>query len=307
MSEPQELYLKYRPQKFGELVGQAPAVEALTSLGRAGKIPHVLMLTGPSGCGKTTAGRITARALGCHARDFVELNAANTRGIDTVRSIQGQAGMCPMAGAVRVWIIDEAHQLTADAQDAFLKLLEDTPPHVYFILCTTNPGKVKRTITTRSTVVKFQEVSAPDAKALIERVAAAESITLTPAVAARIVELGGGSPRQLLVLLNQIQALTDETAQLTTLQDPVAERDSIEICRALMGKTTWPKMVEILNAVTADPEDIRRLVLGYATSTLLKSGKELAAVIIEEFKFDWYNCGKAGLVLACFNVIRGGK
>src|SRR5690606_3369465 len=110
-----------------------------------GDIPHAMLFTGPSGCGKTTLARILRVKLRCSDNDFQEINAADFRGIDSIRSMRQQVGAAPLGGDSRIWLIDEAHSMTADAQNAFLKLLEDTPRHVYFFLATTDPQKLKKT------------------------------------------------------------------------------------------------------------------------------------------------------------------
>ena len=140
-SEATELYRKYRPTSFKQVVGQEEAIRTLTELGKRKAIPHAILFTGPSGVGKTTLARILQRKLKCVGNDFVEMNAANDRGVGIIRSIQNKVGLAPMLGSCRIWLMDEAHQLTSDAQSAFLKLLEDTPSHVYFMLATTDPQK----------------------------------------------------------------------------------------------------------------------------------------------------------------------
>src|SRR5437773_2031788 len=128
-----ELYKKHRPRKFADVVGQPRAVAALESMVAAGEVPHSVLFAGPSGTGKTTLARILARELGC-GKNFKEINAAESRGIDSIREVQSVMGLAPMGGKCRVWLWDEAHRLTPDSQSALLKTLEDTPSHVYFML-----------------------------------------------------------------------------------------------------------------------------------------------------------------------------
>src|SRR5688572_25883760 len=137
-----ELYKKFRPKTLKGVVGQEGAVSSLQSMIDKGRLPHTILFSGPSGCGKTTIARILKGILECSDLDFFEINCADFKGIDMVRDIRRYVGIPPLHGKSRVWLIDEAHQLTKDAQNAFLKLLEDTPKHAYFMLATTDPQKL---------------------------------------------------------------------------------------------------------------------------------------------------------------------
>jgi len=140
-----ELYRKYRPTKFSQVLGQREAIATLANMGKRRAVPHCLLFTGPSGVGKTTLIRILREKLGCKEHDYVEINAAEARGIDTIRDIQRRLTLSPLSGRCRVWAIDECHRLTTDAQSALLKILEDTPPTAYFMLATTEPNKLLTT------------------------------------------------------------------------------------------------------------------------------------------------------------------
>jgi DNA polymerase-3 subunit gamma/tau len=164
-----EFHLSQRPTTFGEVVGQPRAVAQLTQMGRDDRRPHLLLFVGPSGCGKTTLARIVRRKLRCGEADFMEVNAANNRGIDMVRDIEQRIGLAPIDGDCRVWLIDEAHALTPDAQGAFLKILEEPPSHVYFMLATTDPQKLKPTIRTRATEIVVYPVPPDDLAGLCLR------------------------------------------------------------------------------------------------------------------------------------------
>ena len=154
-----ELYKKYRPKNFKRIVGQPTITEQLTSMTRSNQFPHSSLFSGPSGCGKTTLARIMRNKLDCGDQDFQEVNCADFRGIDMVRDIRNRMNLAPIGGECRVWLIDEAHQLSSQAQNAFLKILEDTPSHVYFMLATTDPQKLIPTIRTRCAEFKVSSLN----------------------------------------------------------------------------------------------------------------------------------------------------
>ena len=296
-----ELYKKHRPKKFKDVIGQTPALKSLSSMIEKGNTPHAIMLTGPSGCGKTTLARIIANKLECNKHDTKEINSANFRGIDTVREIQSQVGLAPIHGKCRVWIIDEVHKITNDAQNAILKLLEDTPSHVYFFLCTTEPQKLLKTIHTRCSEVAVKSLNDGDVKKLLSNVLAKEEKKLPKKVIEKIIDNSEGSPRKALVFLHQIIDIEDEDDMLETIQPPSLKVDSIAIARALLklscsGK--WAEMVAVLKACDLkQAESIRRLVLAYTQSVMLSGNKGLADkgfVILNAFREHFYDCGSAG-------------
>lgn len=300
-----ELFKKYRPKRFSDLVGQNDAVRMLTEMGRKGSIPHTLLLTGESGCGKTTIARILREKLKCGDKDFQELNAADDRGIDIIREIRQHSGLAPMTGACRIWLIDEVHQLTPQAQESFLKLLEDTPKHVYFFLATTDPGKLKKTIITRCTEIKVSPLKPSDAKKLLTTVSEAEGKAVEPDVMEKIVELAEGSARKLLVLLHQIIDLTSEEEKLTALQKADVKQAAVAIAKALMNpRTKWPEIAAIIKSVEEEPETIRRIVLGYVGAVALNKPNPIREVqILEAFLEPYYNSNKAGLIQSCAVVV----
>ncbi len=310
----QELYKKYRPKSLSELAGQDEVVKMLTDLGKRKAIPHCLLMTGPSGVGKTTTARILRHRLGCSDHDFCEVNAAKERGIDMVRDISRRMGLAPIGGKSRVWLIDEAASLSSDAQSAFLKMLEDTPSHVYFMLATTHPQKLKPTIRSRSTEIKLKPLNAKDMLRLIVGILELEKVDhISASVLEKLTDVADGSPRKALVLLHSIIGLGNEEEQLAVIERGDSSRDAIEIARALIGTSTrWPTMAKILKGIEGleeQSEGIRRLVLAYCSSVLLggRGASARAADVIEAFRDDFFNTGKAGLILACFEIIEGSK
>jgi len=302
------LYLKHRPTTFKAVVGQPDAVKTLAAMAKKRVFPHALAFFGDSGCGKTTMARITATKLKCGKADFTEVNAAESRGIDMVRQIQKRMGLSPIAGPVRVWLIDECHQLTAEAQGAFLKLLEDTPKHVYFMLCTTDPQKLKTTIKTRCTKIVVKPVKSRDMTILVERVAKVEGITLNEEVTEKIVECAEGSCRQALVSLNAIMGMDDPEEMLDAVSSADVEADAFDLAKMLMNaKCQWNTVAKKLKELDEhDPEGIRRMVMGFARGCLLGKGNhERAYNVLASFENNFFDSGKAGLARACYEVVKG--
>lgn len=303
-----DLYRQYRPTTFKAVVGQGEAIAVLQKIAKDEKNrPHAILFSGPSGCGKTTLARILCAKIGCHANDLIEMDSASFRGIDSMREIRGRVGLSPTNGKVRVWLLDELHQMTRDAQNAFLKLLEEPPRHVFFFLATTDPGKLLPTIRTRCTEIKLQRILASDLVTAVKRIEAKEGKELSEDVRDKLVEVADGSARKAIVLLNQIIDLEDEEEQMAVLSSPDAEKQAIDIARALLKPhTKWPEVAGLLKECKEEAEDIRRLILGYATSVLLGGGKLAgrAFFLIEAFRDNFYDSGRAGLAAACYEVFQ---
>ncbi len=305
-----ELYKKHRPMTFAEVAGQPMAVDTLTGMIARRDVPHAFLFTGPSGCGKTTLARIMAKNIGCVGFDLQELNCAQIRGIDAIREIDDAAHSNPMYGRCRVWIIDEAHQLTKDAQSGSLKLLEDPPKTAYFFLCTNEPKKLLETIRTRCTEVTVVSLSLETLISIVEETALKESIELEANVNIAIAKTAEGSARKALVLLEQIRDMKTTDERLASIGcGTQKDTDAIEIARALMQKKPWKDVAEILRRVPdvkKDPEGLRHLVLGYAGAVILNGKVDPRAIaMIDEFGRGFYDSKWAGFVAACYAVTNG--
>ena len=182
-----ELYKKHRPKSFDDIIGQDNAIKVLKTKFKKKSIPHAILLKGPSGVGKTTIGRIIKKELGCKGTDFQEINGADKGGVDDMRSIRRSMSKAPMKSKCRLWLIDEAHKITSAAQDMMLKMLEDTPGHVYFILATTDPQKLKKTIRTRCTEIAVKNLDTKDMTNLILSIYAKEKAKKYKNVVSKIV------------------------------------------------------------------------------------------------------------------------
>ena len=302
-----ELYRKHRPKSLDGVVGQSSVVAMVKSKLDSEAFPHASLWSGPSGCGKTTLARIVAKRLGCKGLDFDEIDFASMRGIDTVRSIQSRMMLSPINGECKVFLIDEAHKATGDAQSGLLKMLEDCPDHVYFMLATTDPQKLLKTIRTRCMEFGVKSLSPADMKLVLSKVAEKEKVTLSDDVVEGIIEAAEGSARKALVILDSIASLPEDERKASIQAVKDARDVGIHICRKLLdARTKWDELRGLLSEATEEPETLRRMILSYATSVLLGGGKlaDRAYFIILAFEGHFYDSGKAGLVRSCYEVFQ---
>jgi len=301
------LYLKYRPTELAEVKGNTIVVKSLEGmLGDPATCPHSFLLYGPTGCGKTTLGRIIADMLGCKGNDYHEVDSADFRGIDTVREIRKNAGFLPMEGDVRVWMIDECHKMTNDAQNALLKILEDTPEHVYFILCTTDPQKLLPTVKGRCTQFQLLPLNEAQMLGLLRRIAKAEGQTLEQEVFDQIIKSSNGLPRNAIQNLEQVLNVDAEKQMEIAKKAEMTENLSIDLCRALIKRASWKEVAGILTGLKdQEPESIRRSVLGYCQAILLNGKDEaLCGLIMEMFLDNTYDSGFPQLTFACYTITK---
>jgi len=300
-----ELYKKHRPTMLSEIIGQETAVKVLKSAFTNNQVPHAILFTGPSGCGKTTLARIVKTELKCSKHDFIE---DAPRKVEDVRLIKARINQAPMRGKYRIWLIDECHKLTSDAQDEFLKMLEDTPSHVYFLLTTTDPQKIKTTVKNRCTHIVVNALRDKDLSELIKTISREEKIKITDSVIEKIIDNSDGSARKALVFLDAIINLKSERDMLNAIVTATAEQQAFAIVQALLYKpnTTWQQMTKILKETEGEePEQIRWLVLSCCKTELLKAGRlsGRAYLIIEAFRDNFYDSKIAGLAAACYEII----
>lgn len=303
MSE--ELYRRCRPTKLTEIVGQEEAVGILLKAFRDGQTPHALLLCGPSGSGKTTAARCLKGMLDVSDTDFREMNCADVRGIDNVRDMISEVSMMPFGGSARMWVIDEGHKLTNDAQNALLKLLEDTPRHAYFVLCTTEPEKLIATVRSRCAKVEFKAIADQDMHRILCNALDESKLATVPGLCDAIVLSAEGNAREAINLLENALRLETKERMLEYVGATSAKSAPIELCRLLAKGATWPAVAACVKSLTEDPEKVRRVVLGYFSAVLL-GGKQpdfMVAKVIKHFSENYYDTGKAGLVFSCFNAI----
>ncbi|WP_209436062.1 DNA polymerase III subunit gamma and tau, partial [Microbacterium oleivorans] len=229
------LYRRYRPETFGEMIGQGQVTEPLMTALRSDRVGHAYLFSGPRGCGKTTSARILARCLNCAqgptdtpcgtcdscvelsrggggSLDVVEIDAASHNGVDDARDLRERAVFAPARDRFKIFILDEAHMVTAQGFNALLKLVEEPPAHVKFIFATTEPEKVIGTIRSRTHHYPFRLVAPAAMLEYVEQLCATEGVTVEPGVLPLVVRAGGGSPRDTLSLLDQLIAGSEDGA-----------------------------------------------------------------------------------------------
>ena len=301
MSEP--LHILYRPRTLDEVAGNTGAVAAVQGMLERDlrDIPHSWLFSGPSGCGKTTLARIVAKQLGCSDMDFYEFNSSSMRGIDTIRDIEQKCKLAPMAGNVKVYLLDEIHMLTPAAQEASLKILEDAPNNVFFFLATTNPEKLKKAMRTRCTDIVVKSLNSRETLSLLKGIVEEEEKNVDSDVLKKIAVSCDGSPREAVKMLDMVIDVKDKDSALDVIENThTSEASAIELCRALLKKEQWKNIAKIINSMEAEPEQVRRAVLTYFSKVLLGNGEIRIAEILEQFEDNYFDSGKAGLILSCF-------
>lgn len=294
------LALEHRPSTLDELVGNKDIKDSLESIfSRKADFPHAYLFHGPTGCGKTTLARIIAKMLKCDAPE--EYNMSNLRGIDAVRTITENSVYMPMTGNSRVYIMDEVHRQTKDAQNALLKPLEDAPEHVFYILCTTDPHQLIDAIRGRCHTYQVKPLKSSEMMELLKGVLKKEKIEDYPeTILKEIIHLSEGLPRNALVMLDAVIDIEDEESAVKALSTvTLSDADTKELCQALMSKEPWDIVRKNLKAIITEiePEKVRQAILGYLTAVLLNSKQnDRVSAMIDVFSEPNFYNAKAGIV-----------
>lgn len=294
MSDQIALYRKYRPRSFGDVRGQAHIVSVLEGALQKGQIPHALLFCGSRGTGKTTLARLFAESLGTQSVDCYEIDAASNRGIDDVRELREAVHTVPYASRYKVYIIDEVHMLTKEAFNALLKTLEEPPPHVVFILATTEEEKLLDTIRSRCQIFHFHAPARQMLAETVRDVAQAEGVTVSWPVADLVALAADGSFRDALSIAQKVM-LTIDGAEITDT-DVVAPligapqtRTVAELLAALARGET-KRGVDALTAARqegADPNVLLRVLLERVRVViLLRNAPESASPFLQGLQTD---------------------
>jgi DNA polymerase-3 subunit gamma/tau len=277
------LYRKYRPQDFDEVVGQEAVVRTLRNAVESGQVRQAYLFAGPRGTGKTSLARILAKALNCqlgptptpdktcHAcvaiangtsLDVVEMDAASQRGIDDIREIRERVVLQPVEGRHKVYILDEAHQLTDAAFNALLKLIEEPPPHLVFVFCTTELGKMLPTVRSRCQTFVLSRPRLPDLVRVLRRVADGEGIEAPDAALSLIARGARGSYRDGVSTLDQLSAATEGNVSVQAvlqLLGAVEEEALFRLCDLVVDRDTAGALA-LIEELAEQGQDLGRLV-----------------------------------------------
>ena len=280
------LYRKWRPQRFADVVGQAPIVTALQNQIAAGRIGHAYLFTGTRGTGKTTCAKIFAKAVNCldHSSpdpccqcevckgidsgaimDIIEMDAASNNGVDDIRDLRDEVAYLPSVCRYKVYIIDEVHMLSTQAFNALLKTMEEPPEHVIFILATTEVQKVPVTILSRCQRYDFARITADDIAGRLRYVAEQEKIDLDPNAAQLIGRLADGAMRDALSILDTCAGVDNKVDEaLVRRMAGVTDRGYLfEISDAIAARDSVAAL-EKISALRQQSVDMRRLCMELA-------------------------------------------
>lgn len=300
------LHLAYRPAKLSEVVGQAHVVQALEKLAAKANAPHAYLFTGPSGTGKTSLARILATKFDA---EIIEIDAATNSGIDAIKDVTASLRYAGLgASRNKFMIIDEAHALSKQAWQSLLKMIEEPPQHVYFVLCTTEAGKVPSTIEGRCASFMLQPIDYEDVLDALERITEEEKLSVPSTVNQMIAQACKGSMRVALVRLQALDGCGEDQARIL-LEQPLENREIIDLCRFLLQDKapSWGAVVKTLKGLNDPPESIRIVVTNYTSGCLMNARNDKEATrllnILEAFSVPCNPTDKLAPILIAFGRI----
>src|ERR687897_1788499 len=279
------LYRRWRPRRFGGIVGQEPVVRTLRRAIEMDRVSHAYLFSGPRGTGKTSTAKVLAMGLNCEkgptpepdgtcescraivgnsSMDVLEMDAASNRGIDEIRDLRDRVNLAPVSGRMKVYIIDEVHMLTAEAFNALLKMLEEPPEHVVFVLATTEKHKVLPTIISRCQSFDFRRPGVETLTEKLAEISEAEGIEVEPEALTIIAREGRGSFRDAEGLLDQLSSFAEGriTAPIVReLLGGVGPESLIETTYALSERRAADAL-RIVDRLSNEGKDLGQFVVG---------------------------------------------
>ncbi len=283
------LYRKYRPRTFEEVAGEADIIKTIKNSLVKNKMAHAYLFTGPRGVGKTTTARLIAKGLNCLTNgitetpcnkcdnclditkntfiDLIEIDAASNRGIDEIRALKDKVNYQPVRGRKKVYIIDEVHMLTKEAFNALLKTLEEPPSHVIFILATTEPDKILETIISRCQRYDFKPINAKDVVEHLQKISAAEKVTVDEKSLELIYKKSGGSMRDAVSILEKlISSCYNETITLEKTENilGVIPFVKLENFLTIISENNLKSSVEFLDELWNDSINVEDFFKSFA-------------------------------------------
>ncbi|MEA1962481.1 MAG: DNA polymerase III subunit gamma/tau [Bacillota bacterium] len=277
------LYRVWRPQTFGEVVGQEQTVAALRNAVREQRLSHAYLFSGPRGTGKTSIAKILAKSVNCqnpkngepcnecsscqdinhgNFMDVIEIDAASNRGIDEIRDLREKVRVLPAQGKKKVYIIDEVHMLTTEAFNALLKTLEEPPESVVFILATTEPQRIPSTILSRCQRYGFKRLTLMQIHARLQDVAEQNQLDITPDAIDLIAQRANGGMRDALGMLDQLQAYKEGAINRGDVLDILGLVDDVfvaQLMEAVLSGDTGT-IIEMLSSALHQGKEASQLV-----------------------------------------------
>jgi len=279
----QALYRKWRSQSFDDLIGQQHITETLQNAIALNRVAHAYLFTGPRGTGKTSTARILAKAVNClsdgekpcnqchiceavtegRLMDLIEIDAASNTSVDDIRDLRDKVGFKPGEAKTKFYIIDEVHMLSKSAFNALLKTLEEPPPHVIFVLATTEPEKIPATIKSRCQRFDFRRIKVEDIAGRLAFILEQEGLTAEPDALTFIAHQAGGSMRDAISLLDQLTAYGQNTISLDLVQSVLGAASNsatAEVVEKLLANDTAGGLL-LINKIIGDGIEPRQFTL----------------------------------------------